>query len=59
MRPAWTAARRIDPPAAIPGVIVLKEFRADLHIHTCLSPCADWEMSPAGSSAGPGSPAWT
>ena len=46
MWPAWTAARRIDPPAAIPGVIVLKEFRADLHIHTCLSPCADWEMSP-------------
>ena len=25
---------------------MLKEFRADLHIHTCLSPCADWEMSP-------------
>jgi len=22
------------------------EFRADLHIHTCLSPCADLEMSP-------------
>lgn len=21
-------------------------FRADLHIHTCLSPCADWEMTP-------------
>jgi PHP family Zn ribbon phosphoesterase len=46
MWPAWTAARRIDPADAIPGVIVLKEFRADLHIHTCLSPCADWEMSP-------------
>lgn len=25
---------------------VLREFRADLHIHTCLSPCGDWEMSP-------------
>ena len=24
----------------------LKEFYADLHIHTCLSPCADLEMSP-------------
>ena len=24
----------------------MKEFRADLHIHTCLSPCADLEMSP-------------
>lgn len=26
---------------------MLKEFRADLHIHTCLSPCADIEMSPS------------
>ncbi len=25
---------------------MLNEFRADLHIHTCLSPCADLEMSP-------------
>ena len=24
----------------------LKYFSADLHIHTCLSPCSDWEMSP-------------
>lgn len=24
----------------------LKEFTGDLHIHTCLSPCADLEMSP-------------
>ena len=24
----------------------LKNFSADLHIHTCLSPCSDWEMSP-------------
>ena len=24
----------------------LRLFRADLHIHTCLSPCSDWEMSP-------------
>jgi len=23
-----------------------KQFRADLHIHTCLSPCADIDMSP-------------
>lgn len=27
---------------------MLKEFKADLHIHTCLSPCGDWEMSPRG-----------
>ena len=25
---------------------MLKEFKTDLHIHTCLSPCGDWEMSP-------------
>ncbi len=24
----------------------MKEFQADLHIHTCLSPCAELEMSP-------------
>jgi PHP family Zn ribbon phosphoesterase len=24
----------------------IKEFKADLHIHTCLSPCAELEMSP-------------
>lgn len=24
----------------------MREFKADLHIHTCLSPCADLEMSP-------------
>jgi predicted metal-dependent phosphoesterase TrpH len=24
----------------------LKAFKADLHIHTCLSPCGDWKMSP-------------
>jgi 3',5'-nucleoside bisphosphate phosphatase len=24
----------------------LKEFRADLHIHSCLSPCGDLDMSP-------------
>jgi PHP family Zn ribbon phosphoesterase len=28
------------------GLSKLKEFYADLHIHTCLSPCADIEMSP-------------
>ncbi|MBI5056821.1 MAG: PHP domain-containing protein [Nitrospirae bacterium] len=26
---------------------MLKPFKADLHIHTCLSPCADLEMSPS------------
>lgn len=25
---------------------MLEEYRADLHIHSCLSPCGDWEMSP-------------
>jgi len=24
----------------------LKKFKADLHIHSCLSPCGDWDMSP-------------
>lgn len=24
----------------------LTMFRADLHIHTCLSPCGDWDMTP-------------
>lgn len=27
---------------------MLRVFRADLHIHTCLSPCAELEMSPRG-----------
>jgi PHP family Zn ribbon phosphoesterase len=31
-------------PAGEPAV--LREFKVDLHIHTCLSPCGDWEMSP-------------
>ncbi len=26
---------------------MLKEFRADLHIHTCLSPCAELDMTPS------------
>ncbi|UCE19195.1 MAG: PHP domain-containing protein [Gemmatimonadota bacterium] len=26
---------------------MLRTFRADLHIHTCLSPCADIDMSPS------------
>ncbi len=26
---------------------MLKEFKADLHIHTCLSPCAELDMTPA------------
>jgi len=25
---------------------MLREFKADLHIHTCLSPCGDLQMSP-------------
>jgi len=25
---------------------MIREFKADLHIHTCLSPCAELEMSP-------------
>lgn len=25
---------------------MLKQFKADIHIHTCLSPCSDWDMSP-------------
>lgn len=25
---------------------MLKKFRADLHMHSCLSPCSDWAMSP-------------
>lgn len=25
---------------------MLKKYRADLHIHSCLSPCSDWDMSP-------------
>ena len=24
----------------------MKSYKADLHIHTCLSPCAELEMSP-------------
>ena len=24
----------------------MRYYSADLHIHTCLSPCSDWEMSP-------------
>ncbi|MBL7075377.1 PHP domain-containing protein [candidate division KSB1 bacterium] len=27
---------------------MLREFEADLHIHTCLSPCGDLKMSPGG-----------
>ena len=25
---------------------MLNKFKADLHIHSCLSPCSDWAMSP-------------
>ncbi len=31
---------------AVDDLSGLREFKADLHIHTCLSPCGDWEMSP-------------
>ena len=24
----------------------LKKYKADMHIHSCLSPCGDWDMSP-------------
>jgi hypothetical protein len=27
---------------------MLRTFKADLHVHTCLSPCAELEMSPRG-----------
>lgn len=27
---------------------MLRTYKADLHVHTCLSPCADLEMSPKG-----------
>jgi len=30
---------------------MLKIFRADLHIHTCLSPCGELEMSPSSITA--------
>jgi hypothetical protein len=25
---------------------LLRDFKADLHLHTCLSPCGDWQMTP-------------
>ena len=25
---------------------MLRQFKTDMHIHTCLSPCSDWDMSP-------------
>ncbi len=25
---------------------MLRDFKADLHLHTCLSPCGDWQMTP-------------
>jgi len=45
MRSGWEPLRRSE--AARPEKrSLLKHFKADLHIHTCLSPCADWDMSP-------------
>ncbi len=35
-----------QPSASIEETASLRYFNADLHIHTCLSPCSDWEMSP-------------
>jgi 3',5'-nucleoside bisphosphate phosphatase len=31
-----------------PDFYEVKFFKTDLHIHTCLSPCGDWEMTPSG-----------
>ena len=28
------------------GDIIFKYYRADIHIHSCLSPCGDWRMGP-------------
>ncbi|MFO7838195.1 MAG: PHP domain-containing protein [Desulfosalsimonadaceae bacterium] len=30
----------------------MKSYRADLHIHSCLSPCGDWAMTPRDIVAG-------
>jgi PHP family Zn ribbon phosphoesterase len=35
---------RVDP--VISMTAALKTFKTDMHIHSCLSPCGDWEMSP-------------
>jgi PHP family Zn ribbon phosphoesterase len=35
------------PPMPIPAKPTLRRFRADLHIHTALSPCGSEEMTPA------------
>src|SRR5512136_2733562 len=40
----WAPPRPDEPEARI--AMPLVEYRADLHVHTCLSPCADWAMSP-------------
>jgi 3',5'-nucleoside bisphosphate phosphatase len=37
---------KLQKPASIEETASLRYFNADLHIHTCLSPCSDWEMSP-------------
>jgi len=41
----WADLRRPEP-ARRESRALLKDLTADLHVHTCLSPCADWEMSP-------------
>jgi hypothetical protein len=45
MRSGWEPARRPEAGGREKRSL-LKDFKADLHVHTCLSPCADWEMSP-------------
>jgi predicted metal-dependent phosphoesterase TrpH len=43
------ACRKLQPDFRVYpvlGVYMLKGFRCDLHIHTCLSPCADLGMYP-------------
>ena len=38
MNPLESAGSKVDAS--------LRYFKADLHIHTCLSPCSEWDMSP-------------
>ena len=53
-RKTSSCSRRRNPAFVFAGKLYnllakkgpLRTFKADLHIHTCLSPCADVEMSP-------------
>jgi len=38
--------RRADPAGLRRSLLVLRQFTADLHVHTVLSPCAEVEMIP-------------